>query len=105
MRRLNKSRPVGQLVMSLALDNDNDPMIGCIVRFKNWEPNMGWLRKVATYVIGGRQRMWGYNEQGQYTMIEGYRAFRISHPEYREDTFGVPIAPYDIELVEPTTAN
>jgi hypothetical protein len=78
--------------IGLALPANDDPNIGRQIRFKNWKPKMGLVRQ-GILTITERQRVWGYDENNEYTMIDGYRAYT---PEY--DTT-IPLSLGEVEFV------
>lgn len=93
MKRLNKNYDASKVVMALSSDI-RSPYIGAIVKFKNLE-DKGTYRKENIFEIGGTQRLWGYDENGKYTMIDGFRLFSITC----KDDFGTPAALYDLEIL------
>lgn len=66
-----------------------DELVGKQVRFK--EVNRQARHGVFTVI--GCQKVWGYDEDGKYTIIEGYRVAK------NENDFGIPCSRADFELV------
>jgi hypothetical protein len=93
MKRLNKNYDVSKVVMALST-NIASPYIGAIVKFKNLE-NRGTYHKENIFEIGGAQRVWGYDENDKYTMIDGFRLFSITS----KDDFGTPANLYELEIL------
>lgn len=77
---------------NLFLDDNNDSNIGRIVKFKN--PTCVMEEKY-TYRIIGRQKAWGYDENGNYSLFPAYRGV----PVEIDDQFGRPIHLYEVEFI------
>ena len=78
------------VVEHLGLGLPDDEIVGKRIRFKN--PKVPYEMRIFTII--GRQRMWGYDDDdGKYTMIEGYRAVSS------EGDFGKPVQLSEIEFV------
>lgn len=91
MPLLNQDYAPSPVVNALTLSDDD--LVGKTVRYKNPK----WPAEQGTFTVGGRQKVWGNDENGKYTIIEGYRIFNQSN----NDDFGRPVNPSEIEIVEP----
>jgi hypothetical protein len=79
-----------KVVNHVGLSLPEDDKIGKKVRFKNPE----FPAQQGIFYIGCRQKMWGYNEKGEYVNnMEGYRVYRD------RDDFGKPALPSDLEFI------
>ena len=78
--------------LGLNLDNDNDLNIGKRVKFKY--PSCEMEKHI--YIIICKQKCYGYNENGIYTLINGYRGV----PENNKNDFGRPFTLNDIYFID-----
>ena len=69
----------------------DDENIGRRVRYKN--PTCEIEKEI--HIIIGRQKAWGYDESGNYTMIDAYRGVAEG-----KDPFGRPLHLYEVEFVD-----
>ena len=69
----------------------DDENIGRRVRYKN--PTCEIEKEI--HIIVGRQKAWGYDESGNYTMIDAYRGVAEG-----KDPFGRPLHLYEVEFVD-----
>lgn len=69
----------------------NDENIGRRVRYKN--PSCEIEKKI--HILVGRQKAWGYDENGNYAMINAYRGIAED-----SDNFGRPIHLYEVEFID-----
>lgn len=69
----------------------DDENIGRRVRYKN--PTCEIEKKI--HILVGRQKAWGYDENGNYTMIDAYRGIAEDG-----DNFGRPIHLYEVEFID-----
>jgi hypothetical protein len=67
-------------IKHLGLGLPNDELIGRKVKFMD-KPN-------EVFTIIGCQKVWGYNEEGRYTIIEGYRCENENTPFGKPFSFG-----------------
>lgn len=74
--------------VGLALEDDE--LIGKKFKFKNPK----WPAEQGIYTVVGRQMLWGYDENGKYCMIPGYRGTSEDNP------FGKPFQLQDVEFIE-----
>lgn len=78
--------------LGLKLNNDNDINIGKRVKFKNPSCEM----EKYIYIIICKQKCYGYDENGNYTLINGYRGI----PENNKNDFGRPFTLNDIYFID-----
>lgn len=98
---LKKKQPDSRLKpVILALSLPDDKFVGCLIQFK--KPNnkkereeMGTMACNEIYEIIGKQKAWGYNKKGEYTMIEAFRVMCVT----QEDNFGRPAHLNEIEFL------
>lgn len=69
----------------------DDENIGRRVRYKN--PTCEIEKEI--HIIIGRQKAWGYDENGNYTMIDAYRGIAED-----SNNFGRPIHLYEVEFID-----
>lgn len=93
MKKLNKDLKVAGVIMALATGK-TDQFIGAIVRFKSFD-GRGTYHRDNIFEIVATQKAWGYNEKGEYTMIDAYRAFSVTC----EDQIGTPCHLYELEII------
>lgn len=93
MKRLNQNYRASKIVNALAT-NKKSSLIGSIVKFKNLD-NRGTYHKENFFEIVGTQKCWGYNELGQYALIDGYRVMSITC----KDDFGCAACLADLEIM------
>ena len=74
--------------VGLALPDDE--LIGRKVRFKT--PKC--LKEEEIFTIVGRQKAYGYDEYGNYTILDAYRG------AVSENDFGRPLHLYEVEFVD-----
>ena len=95
MKRLNMNYGASKVVMALQTENkDFEKYIGATARFINFH-GRGTYHKDNIFEVVGIQRVWGYNESGEYTMIDGLRLMSLTC----KDDFGTPCNIGDIEII------
>ena len=89
----NSRKELGHnIVKGIGLGLPDDENVGKRVKFKN--PTCEIEKKI--HIIIGCQRAWGYDKNGNYTMIPAYRGV----VDGEEDTFGRPLHLYEVEFVD-----
>lgn len=87
MKHLNQNYIAAPVINALEIAPDE--FVGATVKHKNPK----YPADHGLFVVGGKQKMYGFDANGKYTIIEGYRVFATG------DQFGRPLAAYDMELV------
>jgi hypothetical protein len=94
MKRMNKDYKATKVVNLYAIEGDNE-LVGAIVKFTNFD-GRGTYHRDNTFKIIGRQKCWGYDENGLYTMVDGYRLLSTTSP----DDFGCASTARDFMVIE-----
>lgn len=87
MKKLNED--IKRVMEELSLKDDDN--IGRLVKYKN--PTC--IVEHHIFRIVGCQKVWGYDENNNYTMIKGYRGVST---EYNDD-FGRPFSLNEVEFI------
>lgn len=77
-----------EVVNGIGLGLENDENIGRRVKFKNGNGTI--------YILIARQKAWGYDEYGNYTMLNAYRGVEVEEG----DNFGRPLHLYEVEFID-----
>lgn len=95
MNKINPTYPATAVVNALQIPDDD--LVGKVVRFVNVDvKRKGTFCRDHDFEVVGCQRVWGYDADGKYTMIDGYRGIAIGI----DDQFGVPFNRSEVEIVE-----
>lgn len=78
-----------KVIEHVGLGLEPDDNIGKQIRFKN----VKYPAYRGVFTISGKQKVYGYDENGKYKMIEGYRVIN------EENQFGIPCTLVDIEFI------
>lgn len=88
--------------LGMTLDSSKDKNIGRICRRKDHDPNY----REYYFVIVSKQSVWGFDANGKYTLVGGYRGMPLLSEEERNEegnwafaNLGVPFALDEIEFV------
>ena len=91
---------LGQLGMTL--DSSKDKNIGRICRLKDHNPNY----KEYSFIIVSKQLVWGFDANGKYTLVDGYRGIPLLSEEEKNEkgnwafaNLGIPFALNEIEFI------
>lgn len=80
------------IVKGIGLGLPNDENVGRRVKFKN--PTCEIEKKI--HIIIGCQKAWGFDKDGNYSMIPAYRGV----VDGGQDTFGRPLHLYEVDFVD-----